>query len=93
MEFPLTPVETLEKHYNIARNEGLKYVYIGNVPGHKLEHTYCPECGMIVIQRYGFDIISWNLNENNRCRNCSNPISIIGKPKKIGMRNRFKIIH
>lgn len=93
MEFPLTPIETLEKHCDVARNEGLKYVYIGNVPGHKLEHTYCPECGIIAIQRDGFDIISWNLDKKNRCRNCSNPISIIGKPKKIGMRNRFQIIN
>ena len=44
MEFGLTPVETLEKHHAIAKSEGLKYAYLGNVPGHPLEHTYCPEC-------------------------------------------------
>ena len=47
---------TLEKHYDIAKEEGLKYAYLGNVPGHPLEHTYCPECKNIVIQRYGFSI-------------------------------------
>ena len=92
MQFPSTPTETLEKHYEVAKTEGLKYVYIGNVPGHKLEHTYCPECGMIVVQRLGFDIVSWNLDIKNRCKKCSYPIAITGKPKKIGIRNRFKIL-
>ena len=41
MEYPSTPVETLEKHYQVAKEVGLKYVYLGNVPGHKWEHTYC----------------------------------------------------
>ena len=40
MEFGLTPVETLEKHHAIAKEQGLKYEYLGNVPGHALEHTY-----------------------------------------------------
>jgi pyruvate formate lyase activating enzyme len=68
MEFPSTPMEILEKYYNVARMEGLKYVYIENVPAHKLEHRYCHECGMILVQRYGFDIISWYLDKKNRCR-------------------------
>ena len=41
----ITPVETLERHHAIAKEEGLKFVYIGNVPGHPLENTYCPNCG------------------------------------------------
>jgi hypothetical protein len=57
MEFGLAPVETLEKHHCIAREEGLKCAYIGNVPGHPLEHTYCPECKNIAIERYGFIMI------------------------------------
>src|SRR2546428_1518640 len=48
-EFPWTPVETLEKHCEVATAAGLKYVYIGNVGEHKLEHTYCPACGAITI--------------------------------------------
>lgn len=61
MEFGLTPVETLEKHHCIAKEEVLKYAYIGNVPGHPLEHTYCPECKNIAIERYEYSIGSWNL--------------------------------
>jgi pyruvate formate lyase activating enzyme len=75
----MTSVETLEKHHAVAK-VGLKYAYIGNVPGHSLEHTYCPECKNIVVQRYGFSIKSWNLDANNCCKTCSYPISIIGKP-------------
>ena len=68
MEFDSTPVKTLEKHHEIAKKIGLKYAYIGNVPGHPLEHTYCPECKNIVIKRFSFDIESWNLNEKNQCQ-------------------------
>jgi pyruvate formate lyase activating enzyme len=78
-DLPLTPVETLEKHCSVAKQEGLRYVYIGNVPGHPLEHTYCPECGGIAIKRHGFSIVSWNLDEKNRCRRCGYQLPIIGK--------------
>jgi len=40
---PPTPVRTLEKAYRIGREEGLKFVYLGNVPGHPYENTYCPQ--------------------------------------------------
>jgi pyruvate formate lyase activating enzyme len=40
-----TPVETLEMAHDIAVKEGMRFVYTGNVPGHKYENTYCPECG------------------------------------------------
>jgi pyruvate formate lyase activating enzyme len=82
MEFSMTPIGTLEKHHSIAKEVGLRYAYIGNVPGHPLEHTYCPECKDIAVQRYGFSIVSWNLDANNCCKRCGYPISIIGKPHK-----------
>ncbi|HYY49945.1 MAG TPA: AmmeMemoRadiSam system radical SAM enzyme, partial [Nitrososphaeraceae archaeon] len=46
--------------------------------GHRLEHTYCPECKSIAVERYGFSINSWNLDQNNCCKTCGYPISIIG---------------
>src|SRR5207237_8552787 len=70
MEFPWTPVETLEKHCAVAKEEGLKYVYIGNVSGHPLENTYCPGCGAVAIKRYGFDITGWYLDKDNKCKKC-----------------------
>ena len=78
MNLPHTPVKTLEEHCRVAREEGLRYVYVGNVPGHPWEHTYCPECNSIAIKRYGFDITSWNLDENNRCANCGYQLPIVG---------------
>jgi pyruvate formate lyase activating enzyme len=78
MDYPWTPIETLEKHIEIAKEIGLKYVYIGNVPGHRYEHTYCPECGNIVIERYGFEILDWRLTKDNRCSFCGNKIPIKG---------------
>ncbi|MBI4564881.1 MAG: AmmeMemoRadiSam system radical SAM enzyme [Planctomycetes bacterium] len=53
---PPTPVRTLERAYEIGREEGLKYVYIGNLPGHPWEDTYCHACGERVIQRRHFAV-------------------------------------
>ena len=44
---PPTPISTLEKAYNIGKEVGLKFVYIGNVLGHKYENTFCPSCNEI----------------------------------------------
>ena len=93
MEYPSTPVETLEKHYEVAKSQGLKYVYLGNVPGHKWEHTYCSACNKIVVKRYGFDIQEWHLDDNNRCEYCSNLIPITGKLQKGYKQNRFQFVH
>ncbi len=74
-----TPVETLERHYDIAKEVGLRYVYVGNVLGHKFEHTYCPGCNRIVVKRIGWDITGWYLNGQNRCIYCGYKIPIVGK--------------
>lgn len=89
MNLPQTPVTTLEKHYEIAKEEGIKYAYVGNVPGHQYEHTYCPECKNIVIGRFGYSITKWNLDENNCCNSCGYPIPVIGKLGKSARENRF----
>jgi pyruvate formate lyase activating enzyme len=53
---PITPISTLERAKAIADAEGLKYVYIGNVPGHPAENTYCPQCRRVLVERAGFEI-------------------------------------
>ena len=78
MEFPATPIATLEAHHKVAKEEGLEYVYLGNVPGHKLEHTYCHGCKEIAVKRYGFEIIEWNLDKENKCKSCGTKIPIEG---------------
>ncbi|MGI0066900.1 MAG: AmmeMemoRadiSam system radical SAM enzyme, partial [Thermoplasmata archaeon] len=80
LDLPVTPTETLERLHQIAREEGLRYVYLGNVWGHPLEHTYCAECGALAVRRYGFTIQSWNLDRENRCRTCGASIPIVGRP-------------
>jgi len=88
LDLPATPIETLEKHYRVAKEEGMRYVYLGNVPGHPYENTICPECGQVVVERYGFDILSWNLDEKNRCVYCGYPIAIYGRPSPRALERR-----
>ena len=76
--YPPTPVKTLEKLAAAAKEEGLEYVYIGNVWGHPLEDTYCPRCGYRVVDRQGFRIVEWNLTEDNRCPRCGYKLNIVG---------------
>jgi pyruvate formate lyase activating enzyme len=75
---PPTPVETLEKAYNIAKEVGLKYVYIGNVPGHPYESTYCPKCKKVLIKRVGYTVLENNI-KNGRCKFCGEKIPGIWK--------------
>ncbi|MEM2198492.1 MAG: AmmeMemoRadiSam system radical SAM enzyme [Nitrososphaerota archaeon] len=94
MHLPWTPVETLEAHWKIAKEEGMNYAYIGNVPGHPYEHTYCPGCGYIVVERLGFDIIEWRLTHENKCPRCGYKIAITGRPPQQGLKkSRFIPVH
>jgi pyruvate formate lyase activating enzyme len=70
---PYTPVEILDKAREIAMNAGMKYVYIGNVPGSAAENTYCPNCKKILIERRGFTILANNLRNGN-CSACGTKI-------------------
>lgn len=89
LDLPETPVETLERHWKAAKDEGLNYAYVGNVPGHKLEHTYCPDCKRIVVERFGVEIIGWHLTENNSCQYCGERIAIEGKLSNTVNEKRF----
>lgn len=71
-----TPVSALERAREIGMEEGLHYVYVGNVPGHPGGHTYCPGCGEIVVRRYGFSVEAAYL-VNGRCGYCGTPIPIV----------------
>ncbi len=73
-DVPPTPIETLERCVEIAKRCGLKYVYIGNVPGHKWESTYCPSCGRVLIKRVGYKVV-FNKIKNGRCPYCGYKIA------------------
>lgn len=66
---PQTPVRTLEQAREIAMDEGLKYVYVGNVPGHNFNNTFCHNCQKLLIQRVGFRVLK-NRVRNGRCGYC-----------------------
>jgi pyruvate formate lyase activating enzyme len=71
---PVTPVSTLERARSILMGKGMKFVYVGNVPGHPGESTYCPKCGKNIIERgYGYSIGRINM-KNGACRYCGTSI-------------------
>jgi pyruvate formate lyase activating enzyme len=70
---PPTPVATLERARDIALRRGIRYPFVGNVPDHAGNHTYCPGCGKIVIRRSAFFVLEMNVG-NGRCRFCEKPI-------------------
>ena len=63
---PPTPLATMDRFYRIAKEAGLHYVYVGNVPGSRHQDTICPSCQETVIKRKGYIIIENSL-ENGRC--------------------------
>ncbi|MCX6243731.1 MAG: AmmeMemoRadiSam system radical SAM enzyme [Bacteroidetes bacterium] len=71
---PYTPLEILEKAREIALSAGLKYVYIGNVPGSPAENTYCPNCKKTIIERRGFTILANYIKDSN-CKFCGTKIA------------------
>lgn len=76
---PATSVRALEKAREIGKEEGLNYVYSGNIPGHPFENTYCPWCNELLIERCGFSISKYRLSSDKRCPNCQKEIPIVGE--------------
>jgi pyruvate formate lyase activating enzyme len=68
-QLPPTPVELLDSAAAIAAEEGLKYVYTGNVPGNEQANTKCPSCGKLAVVRKGYTIVSNSLKEG-KCGSC-----------------------
>lgn len=71
---PPTPLKSLETAHKIALDTGLYFCYIGNVPGHEGENTYCPGCKKIVIQRMGYQIVKNAIAKNGKCHSCGHKI-------------------
>ena len=67
---PATSLRTLEKARKIAMDEGLNYVYIGNVASREGQNTYCPGCKKLLIERSGYTILK-NRLRFGRCPDCS----------------------
>ena len=69
LDLPPTPLSTLERALSIGKRAGLKFVYIGNVPGHESENTVCYSCGKKVVERFGYQTKVVGL-DNSRCAFC-----------------------
>lgn len=76
-DIPPTPVGTLENAYQIAKDNGLKYVYLGNI-GDSRNNTYCPECGELMIERGGMQTVE-NKIESGKCPFCGADVNIGGQ--------------
>lgn len=70
---PPTPVETLEQARKIAQEEGVRFVYVGNVPGHPGDNTYCPTCGRQILARQGFAVREYRL-KRGACTYCGTSV-------------------
>jgi pyruvate formate lyase activating enzyme len=74
LNLPQTPVATLEKFRDRAMAKGLRYAYVGNVPGHEGNNTYCPGCGKIVILRRSFFVEKMDIKQGC-CAYCGEKIA------------------
>jgi pyruvate formate lyase activating enzyme len=66
----------LERAHEIGREEGLDFVYLGNVLGHRYENTYCPTCEELLIRRWGLSVTEYRLKDN-KCPRCGQTIPVV----------------
>jgi pyruvate formate lyase activating enzyme len=76
---PPTPIEKLEWAYKRSKEFGVLFPYVGNVPGHAYENTYCPNCGELLIKRYNTLVLKYRVTEDGRCPRCNMKIPITGR--------------
>ena len=71
-----TPPSALLRAAEIGREEGVKFIYLGNLPGlvKTYENTYCPRCGALLIERIGYRILRQEIGPDGRCPHCGEPI-------------------
>ena len=75
-----TPMEKLYQAHGIAKEEGLKFVYLGNVMHCDEENTYCPDCGALAMERVGLRLTK-DKTKNGKCSQCGSDLNIVLTPK------------
>jgi pyruvate formate lyase activating enzyme len=70
---PATPAGTLRRAREIALANGIRYAYTGNVPDRDGQPTRCHGCGVVLIERDGYALGAWRLDEGGRCKACGEP--------------------
>jgi pyruvate formate lyase activating enzyme len=79
LDVAATPLGSLQRAYDLGRAAGLKFVYVGNVPGHASESTACPECGTMLVSREGFSLSALRLREGS-CPDCGAAVPGVWTP-------------
>jgi len=72
--YPMTPLDTLKRAYEIGQKSGLQFVYAGNIIEESLENTYCPKCKALLIERQGYNVKIKESFRNGRCLKCNTDI-------------------
>ncbi len=80
-DVPMTPIETMLRIYDIAKETGIFYPYLGNVPQGEYENTICPNCGNICVERCGYSV-TLNGIEDGKCTKCGTSIPIVNDARK-----------
>lgn len=70
LDIPPTPPSTLRRARQIATQQGLSFVYTGNIHNKEGDSTWCPGCGTLLIERDWYELGSWNLDAKGRCAHC-----------------------
>lgn len=77
MDLNVTDESRMIEAYNIAKDMGFKYVYLGNIDFNN--NTYCPNCGELLIKRNNYSTCDLENIKNGKCRNCSYKINIVNE--------------
>jgi pyruvate formate lyase activating enzyme len=72
-DFPSTPMSSIDRARSIGKDAGVRFIYSGNVWGDQGEHTRCPACNKVIIERFGFNVVSNRLQEG-MCPYCKEEI-------------------
>jgi len=74
LNIPRTPTTTLLNAYDIAKQKGLKHVYLGNITTRDYDNTTCPNCNNTIIERLNYNVIENNILKG-KCKFCQTPIN------------------
>ena len=75
-ETPSTPMKTMDMAYGVAKEEGVRFIYVGNVPADERENTHCPKCGSLIVERSWFSILQLKAKDG-RCPSCGEDLNLI----------------
>jgi pyruvate formate lyase activating enzyme len=75
-DLPPTPIETLRRAVEIGREEGLEFIYLGNIEEPGGEDTICPGCGEVAIRRFGYSVLD-DCTRDGACAHCGRGLNVV----------------